>query len=288
MAKGKVSVPGKQKWRIPKYIERKYETLINKLLKPLRDQLVNVNTADEFERLARNYMSTYTFNQKAEMIAKMISTYIWRSDGRTWREAAHESSRSSEIKQALLEELKVEYQQRFDELMERNARIIKTLPLDISRDVIKHVNTKTFQGIRSDETAIEIRKFTKNHMRAKAKLIARTETSKTQSALTQVRSESLGIYWYVWRTSEDSIVRESHKKMDRVVCNYKFPPSPEELNDQPSEGNYGPGEIYNCRCYAEPLLDDTFVRWPCKVYNYKTKKIETMTLAKFREFKESL
>ena len=48
------------------------------------------------------------------------------------------------------------------------------------------------------------------------------------------------------------------------------------------EGNYGPGEIYNCRCYPEPLLRFDQTSWPAKVY-YKG-RVQHMTLAAFKRY----
>jgi uncharacterized protein with gpF-like domain len=47
---------------------------------------------------------------------------------------------------------------------------------------------------------------------------------------------------------------------------------------------YHAGNIYNCRCYIEPLTDLDDINFPHKVYNWKQDKIETMTLNQFREF----
>jgi uncharacterized protein with gpF-like domain len=48
----------------------------------------------------------------------------------------------------------------------------------------------------------------------------------------------------------DADVRESHAEVDGEVFNWNNPPT---LSD--GETTH-PGEIYNCRCYAEPVLPE--------------------------------
>jgi SPP1 gp7 family putative phage head morphogenesis protein len=148
----------------------------------------------------------------------------------------------------------------------RNADIIKTLPRSISQQVTAHVEKESLKGRRASDIADEIQQMFPESSRAKANLIARTETSKTSTALTQARAEDIGLDWYVWRTSEDGRVRIGHKKMEGVLINWREPPSPEKLAGEKSAGNYHAGNIYNCRCYPQPLITLNDVKFPHKVY----------------------
>ena len=120
------------------------------------------------------------------------------------------------------------------------------------------------------------------HPRARrARLIARTETSKATTALTQARAEELDLQWYLWRTSEDQRVRVSHRRMNNVIFNWKSPPAPEKLvGEKSTAGRYHAGNIWNCRCYPEPLLRFDQVPWPHKVFVGGA--IRPMTLVAFR------
>ena len=88
--------------------------------------------------------------------------------------------------------------------------------------------------------------------KARADLISRTEVSRTAATLTQVRAEHVGSTHFIWVTSGDSDVRESHKKLNGKVFMWSDPP----VCDPP---NYRalPGCIWNCRCYAHVILPDT-------------------------------
>ena len=164
------------------------------------------------------------------------------------------------------------------------------MPEDIATGVVKHISRKQFQGERSSEIAKEIKEFFPRHTKAKENLIARTETAKCKAAITKVRSEHVGIYWAKWVSSDDQRVRPSHHYMDGILFDMRHPPSPEGLAKKAGVykgkvyGHYGPGNIFNCRCFARPLVLLTNVKFPAKVYNWKTDKIETMTKAQFIEF----
>jgi SPP1 gp7 family putative phage head morphogenesis protein len=164
--------------------------------------------------------------------------------------------------------------------IERNAQIIRTLPFDIAQQVTEHILTESMRGTRASDIAQQIKVFFPETSNAKANLIARTETSKASTALTKARSQELGVNWYVWRTSEDSRVRDAHRIMDGVMVKWNDPPSPEQLDgEKRTYGHYNCGDIFNCRCYPEPVIDLDFVDWPAKVY-YRG-SIQRMTRIQF-------
>lgn len=85
---------------------------------------------------------------------------------------------------------------------------------------------------------------------SRARLIARTEVARTASLLTQTRASAVGSTHYVWRTVRDGDVRKSHKSMEGIVCEWAKPPT---LSDGTTTHA---GQIYNCRCFPEPLFDE--------------------------------
>jgi SPP1 gp7 family putative phage head morphogenesis protein len=248
-------------------------------MKSLEKRLIGLYEPLDILKEIKNYTNNKDFNKYASAAAMKMVTHLFTDAGHTWREAAKENSKGKLIYEALQKELNgplggdVRYQ------IERNAAIIKTLPLDISKQVTEHIATESLNGKRATEIAEEIKEIFPMTTKAKAGLIARTEVSKTSTALTKARSETMGINWYVWRTSEDSRVRSSHKHMDDVLINWNNPPSPEKLNHERSVGNYHAGNIYNCRCYPEPLVTLDYIRWPHKVYY--AGKIQTMFRKQF-------
>ncbi|WP_281759279.1 phage head morphogenesis protein, partial [Alicyclobacillus hesperidum] len=185
---------------------------------------------------------------------KMV-THLFTDAGRTWRQAAKVNSQGRMIYEALQKELQDTPTGRaMAKQIEANAQYITSVPRDISQAMTKHIASRALAGMRPEAVAAELQKMYPHLSDVKANLIARTEAAKTATALTQARCEEMGVKWYVWRTSEDSRVRESHRYMDRVLVSWDDPPSPEQLaGESHIYGHYHAGCIFNCRCYAAPL-----------------------------------
>jgi len=124
-----------------------------------------------------------------------------------------------------------------------NVDLIKTVPkqhLDKIKDVIE-------QGIISGSDAHSLKAAiaqVNGQNTRRAKLIARDQLQKLNGVLVQARQQSLGINGYIWRTSHDERVRQSHKDHDGKSFQW----------DSPPRGTGHPGEDINCRCTAEPDL----------------------------------
>lgn len=60
--------------------------------------------------------------------------------------------------------------------------------------------------------------------------------------INQLRQQELGIEQYIWRSQDDTKVRDSHVEYDDQVFRW----------DEPPEDGH-PGQAHNCWCYAEPV-----------------------------------
>jgi hypothetical protein len=60
--------------------------------------------------------------------------------------------------------------------------------------------------------------------------------------INQLRQQDLGIERYIWRSRDDSKVRDSHADFDDQVFRW---------DEAPADGH--PGQAHNCRCVAEPV-----------------------------------
>lgn len=209
---------------------------------------------------------------------KMV-TGLFADGGKTWREAARANSKGKFIYDILKNELRGPIGSAVNFEIQRNAELIKSIPKDVSSDVTKYIAEEAFKGRRATDIAKDLQKDIPGMFESKAKLIARTEVSKTSTALTKARCENMRINWYRWRTCEDQRVRNSHEHMEGVLVSWSDPPSPEKLINKKFVGYYHAGNIYNCRCYPEPVVTLDFIKWPCKVY-YQG-RIQTMTRIEF-------
>lgn len=131
----------------------------------------------------------------------------------------------------------------------RQVDLITSIPRDAADRVHKLTIDGIAKGKRYDEIAKEILK-TGDVSKARATLIARTEVARTATEFTKARAQHIGSTEFIWRTAKDSDVRASHRKLEGKVFRWDDPP-------ECDPGHRAlPGGIWNCRCYAEPVIPD--------------------------------
>lgn len=129
-----------------------------------------------------------------------------------------------------------------------NANLIQSMKDDGISAVEKQTYAALQQGIRHEELAKQIEQYLdpeEGPVASRAKLIARDQISKLNGQMNQLRQSDLGISRYRWRTVGDERVRDSHRENDGKIFSW----------DEPPETGH-PGEDYQCRCWAEPVLED--------------------------------
>ncbi len=129
---------------------------------------------------------------------------------------------------------------------------------DFSEQEIKSLRKKivesTFSGNRRESVIKTIQK-SYGTSAAKAKFLARQETSLLMTKFKEVRYTDAGINEYKWTTvrgSPNHPVRESHKILDGKIFRWDDPPITTAPNEPARRNN--PGEDYNCRCAAIPIV----------------------------------
>lgn len=176
--------------------------------------------------------------------AKMVAEVDQR-DEYAWSEMGREIGRNlrAEVRNAPTGEL-------MRELMAEQVDLITSLPIKAAQRVHKLTIEGLSDGTRAAETAKEIMR-TGHVTESRARMIARTETSRTVTAMTQGRAEYIGSEGYVWRTSQDSDVRELHRHLEGKFIRWDDPPVAGENGERAHAG-----AIYNCRCWTEPVIPD--------------------------------
>lgn len=181
----------------------------------------------------------------AATAAKMIED-VNHQDLASWKSAGQEISRLLRI-----EVMTAPTGKAMRELLNEQVTLIQSIPLEAA----KRVHELTIKGLEDSTRAAQIAKeiLRSNEVAAsRAMLIARTEVARTAATLKQARAESIGSTHYIWRTSHDSDVRADHKALDGKVFAWNDPP----VADKASGTKANPGCIWNCRCYAEPIIAD--------------------------------
>lgn len=258
----------KTDWSPTRRLETGYETLLRQIFdRVVKQESAGVpNIADLLMRLSQSDL----LESLAHKAAYQMVTGLAVQNARTWREAARQSMRGREIYAALQREMNGPVGIRIEQLVRENAKLITNIPRELARRITHEVMEESQAGRRAEAIATDLRKQFPRMAASRIQLISRTEVSKASGALTQARAENLGLLWYVWRSSEDSRVRPSHRFMDRdggIIIAFREPPSPEALVGEKSTlGHYHAGDCPNCRCYREPLLRLNQVQWPHRVY----------------------
>jgi len=188
-------------------------------------------------------------------------------------------SNSQKIHQALKFEL--EGNESFINLVEQNLDFLDEFSEIQKKEVMNVAIEAAICGQRSQAIAGLIQKLKPDMEKKELQLISQTCISKVQAAITQVRAERLGLDWCIWQTCQDQRTRASHHAMQGVAFQYSRKPEPEKIIGLLSIGCYGPGEALGCRCYAAPIVDADFEKYPLRVLI--NGKIETMGKRKFKK-----
>ena len=273
----------KDDWKTTKLLQDSFFDTLSKLTDLFH--YIAFSAGDDKEKYIndmRNFQNSEPFNSFVYSAVRRMVTPIAVQNMRTWRMAAKKATKNPSLYRMLMSEINQGLKSDIEIQIEENANLIKTLPTDVAKKATKDISDMALKGMRASEIAKVIREQTDKHSRASAKLIARTEVSKTTTALTKARCDNLDLHWYVWRTMEDGDrVRKSHRIMEGVLVNWNEPPSPEALAGEKSVGNYHAGNIWNCRCYPEPLIEIDDISWPHKVYT--NGKIQIMGKMQFKQ-----
>lgn len=232
---------------------RKAERQLSKQLRRVAVQVGNIVRAyapggivqnqSELDVALRKYSEL--LDPWAKRITAAFVAEVAQRDEQAWESAAQEIGRSlrAQIKTTPVAPAMLAMQR-------EQVALIKSLPIEASQRVHRLTVEGLSSGTRAKEIAKEIR-ATGAVTASRAMLIARTETGRTATAMTAARAVHVGSVGYIWRTAEDADVRELHRKLAGTYHEWTEPP----VSGENGERSH-PGAIYNCRCYAEPVLPD--------------------------------
>ena len=131
---------------------------------------------------------------------------------------------------------------------ESNLALIRTLAADRVA-AVRTVLERRGIGGRVEQIAADI-EAEAGATPARAALIARDQVLSLNAQVTEARHRAAGITEYVWRTSRDARVRESHRALEGRTFRYADPP----VVDERTGRRENPGQDFRCRCTADPIL----------------------------------
>jgi SPP1 gp7 family putative phage head morphogenesis protein len=144
---------------------------------------------------------------------------------------------------------------------DENVALIKGITTKLATDVEGATLRALQRGVLAGDLAEELEgRF--GYAEDRAALIARDQIGKLNGQINAARQQELGVRRFRWMTVRDERVtgtpggpyaksEPSHFELHGKVFSYDDPPEAGR-NFEPSL----PGEPINCRCYAEPVLDD--------------------------------
>jgi SPP1 gp7 family putative phage head morphogenesis protein len=173
------------------------------------------------------------------------------------RDAAGWHRLGQEIHRALRQEIEaVPISSMLDRLLEKQVGLITSLPREASERVhrlnVEMVHVRALEvvvGGRRWEDIVEDIQATGDVTLSRANTIARTEVARSASEIQATRAMNVGSEGFIWRTAKDRDVRLIHERLEGKYFPWNDPP----LLDNGRPGL--PGTIYNCRCWAEPVLE---------------------------------
>lgn len=207
-------------------------------------------TLDEYALILRPW---------AASIAKRMLSDVADRDAKSWFEM------SDVLGTNLRRELRTApIQGVMGQLLQEQVDLITSLPTEAVKRVHHLAQEAVLNSSRAGQIAREILNSGEVTV-SRANLIARTEVARTASKLTEARARYIGSEGYIWRTAMDSDVRPaigsdhftemntlkrgSHRKLEGTFHKWDDPP----IAGPKGERSH-PGQIYNCRCWAEPVL----------------------------------
>jgi SPP1 gp7 family putative phage head morphogenesis protein len=218
----------------------------------------------------------------SQTLAERMVAWVNVGNQKTWRQAAAKSLQSQKLYQLLQREMQGATGRAVQRLIAENARYISSVPVEAARTLVDEVTKAQQSGARAGMIDKMLRNRFPELLRSRTKLIARTETAKASTALTQARCEELDLDWYEWLTSDDVRVRPSHKNLAGVIVPWADPPSPEALvGEKAGLGHYHAGACPNCRCSQAPVMSLDDVKFPARVY--WAGRVQRMTKQQFKQ-----
>lgn len=220
---------------------RKFATKIGSLIARFPDLLDDPGQRAQLDHLLGAYSEQVT--PWANAVSRRVIGEVERLNKTAWR--AHSARMGRALRQEILNAPTGHVLSR---LQAEQVRLIKSLPTEAGARVHRIAQEALINSDRASSLVGEIMR-SGDVTRSRATLIARTETSRVSSNLTQARAQHVGSVDYAWQTSRDSDVRESHAAMQGKTVLWSSPPTLDGLTGHA-------GCLPNCRCYPEPRLPE--------------------------------
>lgn len=142
------------------------------------------------------------------------------------------------------------YQTMLENWVRDNVALITTLP----HQTLYTMRKIAMDGFLVGKSIVTITKEIQEQYgmgRRHARLIARDQTGKLYAKINQSRQEAAGVKEYIWICCMDGRERDAHRELHKTKHSWDNPP----IVDKKTGRRCHPGEDYQCRCRAKPVID---------------------------------
>ena len=263
--------------RVERLINKLYKEVFNKVKKEASKSLKlhsSVATKSIVEEKLLRLKESEEYKKLAEKFSKKLTAAGLSKTKGLWRKY-YQAAKERHI--VALPDTYTEFQKKMlRKTMEHNFNMIKSIPEEVMKVYKEKFITTLLEEVAQGKTSRgTFEKELSSKGVKRAKLIARTETSKLQTAIDRNSALDLGSIIYERRSSNDKRTRPSHKAMNGVIVFRRHIDT-----EKPHLDNmYGDaGEFPNCRCTPLILFDENdLTKSNYKVYDYRNDKIINMT-----------
>ncbi len=236
-------------WKHVNAAWHKYARSLRNVATHISDLILSFGVIDLENFPALNYMLkrySETIEPWAKIVAEKMALDVARRDLAAWNQLSKTLSTgiNREIRHAPIGKV-------VQEIMDRQVTLIRSLPLHAAQ----RVHTLVLEGLESGTRAAEIQtEIMKTGLvtKSRAMVIARTETSRAATALTEARARFVGSTHYIWRTVKDARVRPDHVILEGTIQSWDNPP----VADRKANIRAHAGCIYKCRCYPQVIVPE--------------------------------
>lgn len=276
--KGKKSKKKYVKTIYPKGIENKYKTKLSLIYKPLIYYIKKFLSENNQELLRGDSSEIKLDAIPGETYRNMTaSMQNWFEE--LFPENPDEATYIYPSLKGIAEQLKDFEDKEFAKQFEKSINVSIKEQADWWNDMVNYWSNNNYQLIRSNasnfinkinvivEQAItsgttvrdlqkEIQKATEGLSDSKCRLLARDQIGKLQGQISQAQMTEVGLEMYIWSTSGDERVRDSHQVMEGLLCRWDDASVYSEDDGKtwiprPSGAiEMHPGQDIQCRCVA--------------------------------------
>lgn len=251
-------------WRFPVAIERDYNSYLRAFVNTFFKHIRSSFSPDRLRRLKENAEAIHRTDEYVEDIEGLVQSakVSLGADGFTIEQVGRRVEQfavmagnfnKKQWQKVLRAGFGVDLLQNepwlaveINRFVKENTALITKLEQEMITDIERNILQAARQGLSNKEIA-EIIAKRNGVYGSRADLIARDQMNKYNGRLMQNRQMQTGVERYVWRSSDDERVRPLHSEYDNKVFDWDNPPS---------DGH--PGMAIQCRCYAEPVLEDVY------------------------------